>query len=104
MCLDLKCIDHIKKIIENPATKELVVTEGKLTINNILACKTEIPPEEDLNLKKIDSLVTKEIKNFLIGGKICRMYIFYIYFFNNLIIFFIKGIKKMEVARKCTYL
>lgn len=73
MCIDLKCIDYIKKIIENPATKDLVVTEGKLTISNILASKTEIPPEEELNLKKADSKVTKEIRNFLIAGKICRM-------------------------------
>lgn len=73
MCIDMKCIDYIKKIIENPATKDLVVTEGKLTISNILASKTEIPPEEEINLKKMDTKVTKEIRNFLIAGKICRM-------------------------------
>lgn len=85
MCLELKCIDHIQKIIEYPGIKELIVTEGKLTINNIMASKVEIPPEEDLNLKKIDSKVTKEIRNFLIAGKICRMLLifFYIYFFNK---------------------
>jgi len=73
MCLEQKCIDFIKKIIEHPVTKEGVVTEGKLTINTILASKVEIPPEEELNLKKFDSKVTKEIKNFLVGGKICRL-------------------------------
>lgn len=44
-----------------------------MAINNILASKVEIPPEEELNLKKFDSKVTKEIKNFLVAGKICRL-------------------------------
>jgi len=73
MCLELKCIDHIKKIIEYPATKEMVSSEGKLAINNILASKTEIPEEEELNLQKLDNKVTREIKNFLVAGKICRL-------------------------------
>ena len=54
--------------------KDLVVSEGKLTISNILATKIEIPPEEDFNIKKQDSKVTKEIKNFLVAGKICKLY------------------------------
>lgn len=52
-----------------------MVSEGKLTISNILATKIEIPPEADFNIKKQqDSKVTKEIKNFLVAGKICKLY------------------------------
>ena len=74
MCLDQKCVEYIKPITESPAVRELVVTEGKLTIQHITSSKVEIPPEEDLNFGKGDkSLVTKEQKNFLIAGKICKM-------------------------------
>ena len=99
MCVEQKCVDFIKKIIENPSTKDLIITEGKLTISNILASKIDIPPEEELNLKKLDNKVTKEIRNFLIAGKICRMYFIplTITFYLNLVT------KKMGRLKKCTF-
>ena len=73
LCLDLKCIDHIQKIIDLPTSRDLVVSEGKLAIQCISSQKIEVPPEEAPKKKEPETLITTEIRNFLVAGKICKL-------------------------------
>ena len=73
LCLEKNCVNIISDIIKY--SKDLAVnTEGKITIENILKKKNnEIQDKPLKSLKKNDELITKEMKNFLIEGKICKL-------------------------------
>ena len=73
ICVEKNCVDFINASIAIP--RDLIVTEGKLAIQNILKKNFDIPDDEPLKPLKSDELITKEMRNFLISGKIWKLYI-----------------------------
>ena len=79
LCLKNKSDEIVKEAYEDSrnAANDQIVSEGKLTYQHLTtAHKAELPQEVDLNFSKKNDgpLVTKEIKNFLIAGKIIKLY------------------------------
>lgn len=76
LCLKSNSDKVVKEAYENPsnAGNEQIITEGTATYKHLTTPHATAPI--DLNLSKApeEKLVTKEIRNFLIAGKIVKLY------------------------------
>lgn len=83
MCIEKKINNPIKLIVERiPPPEAIVVSEGKLTLNDLMNQNKAITQLSDIDLdpnykrpdEEYKALVTKEIKHFLITGKELTIY------------------------------